>query len=103
MRLLGIESAPARMRKPTTVVINRDIAHAIVCVKPDDDIACAAVFADVDQRFLHDPRELAATTRRQVDHVLLRDEPSGDAGVELEALDDPADRLDELIWRKLAS
>src|SRR5947209_18299918 len=54
---------PADESKPLTVVVDLELELIVWRADADDDVARAAVFADVDERLLDDARELAADNR----------------------------------------
>src|SRR5919204_5531006 len=69
-----------------SVVVDLELELVVRRADADDDVARAAVFAYVDERFLHDARDLAADVCRQLHLVDLRHEVRDDAGLPLEAL-----------------
>src|SRR5439155_5514257 len=87
---------PADESKPLTVVVDLELELIVWRADADDDVARAAVFADVDERFLDDARDLAADMRRQRHLVDLRGEMGGDAGLPLKPLGEIGEVLEEM-------
>src|SRR5207245_10818931 len=87
---------PADESKPLTVVVDLELELIVWRADADDDVARAAVFADVDEGFLDDARDLAADMRRQRHLVDLRGEMGGDAGLPRKPPGEIGEVLEEL-------
>src|SRR5258707_2700265 len=70
---------PPRKWKAFAIVFQGKNPLVTAGAKANQHVASAAVFAHIDQSFLHDADELTADPLRHVQFVDLGDEPGGDA------------------------
>src|ERR1051325_11266142 len=73
--------------EPLPVVFDDERAGVIGVGEAHEHVARAAVFADVDEGFLNDARQLQRGGRRQRDGMAVEDEARRDAGVAAKAFD----------------
>ena len=87
---------PPREPEAASVVVDLELPVAVRCADAHQHRLRAAVFADVDERFLDDAGDLAADARRQIRVLDLGREMRHDAGLLLEAPDQIRQVLEDL-------
>src|SRR6185503_7818360 len=85
--------------EPLPVVLDDERAGVIGVGEPHQHVACAAVLADVHERFLDDARQFERGRGRQRDGTAVADEARRDAGVAAEAFDQRGEDVGQLIAR----